>query len=396
MHDNQTGFSESDEQIELSVVIPCLNEAETLGRCISKAQRTMESMGISGEVVVADNGSTDGSQAIAESLKARVVNVAEKGYGSAVMSGIIAARGKWVIMGDSDESYDFSHIPRFVEKLREGYDLVMGNRFKGGILPGAMPPLHQYLGNPVVTGISKLFFHSPCGDINCGLRGFRKDAIIGLGLRTTSWEFANEMVVKATIFKLRISEVPTTLSPDGRSGTPHLSTWHAGWRNLRFLLMYSPRWLFLYPGIALMVLGTLIMGWLLPGPRHIGRVNFDVHTILYAAVGVMVGFQAVLFAVLSKYFAMTSGLAPWTPKLEKIFSKITLEAGLIVGAALAIAGFVSLFILFLYWWSQSFGSLELQSTLRVTIPVVVATALGCQIIMASFFMSMMGINRKLK
>jgi glycosyltransferase involved in cell wall biosynthesis len=389
-----TGSSDSEGQIELSVVLPCLNEAETLEPCVVQARDTMKQMGIRGEVVVADNGSSDGSQAIAARLGARVVNVAAKGYGSALMGGIAAARGTWIIMGDADQSYDLSHIPRFMEQLHAGVDLVMGNRFLGGIKSGAMPPLHRYLGNPVLSGIGRLFFRCPCRDFHCGLRGFRKDVIVGLDLQTTGMEFASEMVVKATMFGLRIAEVPTTLSPDGRSRPPHLRSWRDGWRHLRFLLMFSPRWLFLYPGFALFIVSDLLMAWLLPGPRQIGQITLDVHAMLYAAVGMLVGFQGVLFAVLSTVFAMTAGLAPPTPQLQRIFGKITLETGLLVGAALIVVGVLSLLGVFLFWSGESFGPLNPQRTLRFTIPGVVATALGFQTIMASFLLSMMGLPRK--
>jgi glycosyltransferase involved in cell wall biosynthesis len=269
--------------IELSVVMPCLNEAETLETCIRKAQRALEQQNLAGEVVVADNGSTDGSIAIAERLGARVVRVQARGYGNALMGGIAAASGKYVIMGDADDSYDFSHIPRFLDKLREGADLVMGNRFRGGIEKDAMPLLHQYFGNPLLTRIGRLFFHSPVGDFYCGIRGFRKDAYEKMGLRTTGMEFATEMVVKATLLNLRIAEVPTTLVPDGRTRRPHIRTWRDGWRTLRFFLLYSPRWLFLYPGAVLMFVGSVLGLWLLPAPRRIGEVTFDVHTLVYAA-----------------------------------------------------------------------------------------------------------------
>src|SRR4026208_2626990 len=244
-----------DNRTELSILMPCLNEAETLATCIKKAQKALESLNVRGEVVIADNGSTDGSPEIAASLGARVVHVAEKGYGSALLGGLNAARGKYIIMGDADDSYDFTNLGPFLEKLRAGYDLVMGNRFKGGIAPPAMPPLHKYLGNPVLTGIGRLFFRSPCGDFHCGLRGFKKEAVMNLDLRTTGMEFASEMVVKATLHKMRITEVPTTLSPDGRSRAPHLRSWRDGWRHLRFLFLYSPRWLFLYPGLLLILIG---------------------------------------------------------------------------------------------------------------------------------------------
>ncbi len=390
----QASPCDCQEAIELSVVLPCLNEAATLEPVITKAQRAMKEACISGEIIVADNGSNDGSQAIAERLGARVVNVTEKGYGSALMGGIQAAHGRFVIMGDADDSYDFSHIPAFVEKLRRGYELVMGNRFKGGIKPGAMPPLHRYLGNPVLSGIGRLFFRSPCGDFHCGLRAFHKEAILRLDLRTLGMEFASEMVVKATMFGLRIAEVPTTLSPDGRTRPPHLRSWRDGWRHLRFLLMYSPRWLFLYPGLALAVISTLLVLWLLPGPRQIGSVTFDVHTLLYGAVGILVGFQAVMFAVLSKVFAMTSGLAPWTPALDRLFRRVTLEIGLTAGAVLLIAGLLSLLFAAVIWSGESFGPLNPQWTLRWVIPGVVATALGFQVVMMSFLLSIMGLARK--
>src|ERR1700751_3492649 len=277
------------ENIELSVVMPCLNEAETLESCIGKAQRALQEGGIAGEVIVADNGSTDGSIEIAERLGARVVKIKAKGYGNALMGGIAAARGKFIVMGDADDSYDFGHIGRFLEPLRKGADLVMGNRFRGGIQKAAMPPLHRYFGNPALTRLGRLFFRSPVGDFYCGLRGFRKEAYQRMALRTTGMEFATEMVVKATLLKLRIAEVPTTLSPDGRNRPPHLRTWRDGWRTLRFFLLYSPRWLFLYPGSALVGMAAGLGGWLLPEPRTVGNVSFDVHTLLYAAAFVLLG-----------------------------------------------------------------------------------------------------------
>src|SRR6267154_1346802 len=264
---------QAGEDMELSVVMPCLNEKATVGVCVKKALNAMERHGIRGEVIVADNGSTDGSREIAAQFGARVVPIEARGYGSALRGGITAARGRFVLMGDADDSYDFSQLDLFVGKLREGNDLVMGNRFQGGILPGAMPPLHRYLGNPVLTGIGRLFFKSPVGDFHCGLRAFRRDAIERLDLRTHGMEFASEMVVKATAFGLRVTEIPTTLSPDGRDRAPHLRTWRDGWRHLRFLLLYSPRWLFLYPGMALFVLGAVVSTLLLPGPVMIGNVG---------------------------------------------------------------------------------------------------------------------------
>src|SRR5690349_6704397 len=309
-------------RIELSILMPCLNEAETLATCIKKAQKALEDLNVDGEVVVADNGSTDGSPDIAASLGARVVHVAEKGYGSALLGGIKAARGKYIIMGDADDSYDFTNLGPFLEKLRAGYELVMGNRFKGGIAPRAMPPLHKYLGNPVLTGIGRVFFRSPCGDFHCGLRGFSKAAIQRLDLRTRGMEFASETVVKASLHGLRITEVPTTLSVDGRSRPPHLNTWRDGWRHLRFLLLYSPRWLFLYPGLLLMLVGAVVSGWLLVGPRVVDGITFDIHTFLYAAMAIVIGYQTVIFAIFTKVFAITEGLLPEDPRLKTLFRYI--------------------------------------------------------------------------
>ena len=285
------------EQVELTVVFPCLNEERTLAACIERAQRTLAEHGISAEIVVADNGSTDSSAAIATGLGARVVPVEERGYGSALRGGIEAARGRYVLMADPDGSYDLRHVPRFLEQLRSGADLVMGNRFAGGVKDGAMRPLHRYLGNPVLSGFGRLFFKSDCGDFHCGMRAFSKAAYDRMSLRTTGMEFASEMVVKASVFGLRVAEVPTTLSPDGRDRPPHLRSWRDGWRHLRFLLMYSPRWLFLYPGIALIVAGTLAGAYLLPGPRRIGAIVLDIHSLLYAAMAVLIGFQCVAFAM---------------------------------------------------------------------------------------------------
>src|SRR6185503_19182704 len=313
------GRQENSAQCELTVLMPCLNEAETLAICIGKANDSLKSLGIDGAVLIADNGSTDGSQEIARSLGARVVQVEGKGYGNALMRGIASARGKYVIMGDSDDSYDFTNLGPFVDKLRAGYDLVMGNRFLGGIAPNAMPPLHRYLGNPVLTGIGRIFFRSPCGDFHCGLRGFSKAAIQRLDLRTRGMEFASETVVKASLHGLRIAEVPTTLSVDGRNRPPHLRSWRDGWRHLRFLLLYSPRWLFLYPGLLLMLVGAVVSGWLLVGPRVVDGITLDVHTFLYAAMAIVIGYQTVIFAIFTKVFAITEGLLPEDPRLKSLF-----------------------------------------------------------------------------
>jgi glycosyltransferase involved in cell wall biosynthesis len=380
--------------LELSIVMPCLNEAETLAICIVKAQTSLRDLNIAGEVVIADNGSSDGSQAIAMQHGARVVEVKAKGYGNALMGGILAAHGSYIIMGDADDSYDFANLRPFIEKLREGYDLVMGNRFKGGIKPGAMPPLHKYLGNPVLTGIGRLFFKSPCGDFHCGLRGFRKDAILRLDLRTTGMEFASEMVVKATLHGMRLTEVPTTLSPDGRSRPPHLRSWRDGWRHLRFLLLYSPRWLFLYPGIFLMLAGLLFGAWLLQGPLIVNHIGFDVQTLLYAAAAIIVGFQAILFAVFTKGFAISEGLLPEDERLDRAFRYINLETGLVIGVVLVLFGFISTVYALITWKATSFGPLDTSKTLRIIVPSVTALILGCQIILSSFFLSVLGLKRR--
>ena len=378
---------------ELSILMPCLNEAETLAVCIKKAQKALDDLHVNGEVVIADNGSTDGSPEIAASLGARVIHVAEKGYGSALLGGIKAARGKYIIMGDADDSYDFTNLGPFLEKLRAGYDLVMGNRFKGGIQPNAMPLLHKYLGNPVLTGIGRLFFRSPCGDFHCGLRGFSKAAIQRLDLRTRGMEFASETVAKASLHGLRITEVPTTLSVDGRSRPPHLNTWRDGWRHLRFLLLYSPRWLFLYPGLLLMLIGTAVSGWLLVGPRVVDGITFDVHTFLYAAIAIVIGYQTVIFAIFTKVFAITEGLLPEDPRLKTLFRYIRLETGILAGALLLATGIGLSIYALSYWSSTSFGPLDPLQTMHLVIPAVTLIALGLQTVLSSFFLSILGLER---
>jgi glycosyltransferase involved in cell wall biosynthesis len=382
------------ETIEVSVVMPCLNEAETLGICIGKAQRALREANVAGEIVVADNGSSDGSVEIAERLGARVVHVKARGYGNALMGGIAAASGKYIVMGDADDSYNFGHVLRFLEPLRQGADLVMGNRFRGGIQKAAMPPLHRYFGNPALTWLGRLFFRSPVGDFYCGLRGFRKDAYERLGLRTTGMEFATEMIVKATLLKLQIAEVPTTLSPDGRSRPPHLRTWRDGWRTLRFFLLYSPRWLFLYPGLAFMMIGVLLGLWLLPSPRAMGGVTLDVHTMLYSAAFVLLGFQAITFAVFTKFFAVSEGLLPPNPTLDKLFQYITLEVGLAIGALLTTAGLAISLYAVGAWENKHFGALDYSHTMRLVIPAALFLTLGAQTIFASFFMSVLGLRRR--
>jgi glycosyltransferase involved in cell wall biosynthesis len=379
---------------ELSIVMPCLNEAETIGTCVAKARRFLEESGVDGEIVVADNGSTDGSREIAARGGARLVDVQEKGYGSALQGGIAAARGRYVIMGDADDSYDFSALAPFVEKLRGGADLVMGDRFAGGVLPGAMPPLHRFLGNPVLSGIGRLFFRSPVRDFHCGLRGFSKAAYERMSLRTTGMEFASEMVVKAALLGMRVDEVPIVLHPDGRSRPPHLRSWRDGWRHLRFLLLYSPRWLFLYPGLLLMAIGTVAAGWLLPRPRTVGGVTFDVQTLLYAGMAVLIGFQAVIFAIFTKVFAINSGLLPHDRKLEKALRNVTLEGGLVVGALLIVFGLAGSIYAVNLWDYAGFGALDPSQTLRTIIPAVVCLTLGCEIVLSSFFLSVLGLQRR--
>ncbi len=380
--------------VEVSVVMPCLNEAETLETCIRKALGFFAQSGVDGEVIVADNGSTDGSQEIAKRAGARVVSVADRGYGSALRGGIAAARGRYVIMGDADDSYDFSALGPFVEKLREGHDLVMGNRFRGGISPGAMPPLHRYLGNPVLTGIGRLFFRSPIRDFHCGLRGFAKDAYERMEVRTTGMEFASEMVVKATLLRMRVAEVPTTLQPDGRSRPPHLRSWRDGWRHLRFLLLFSPRWLFLYPGLLMMTVGLAGLIALLPGPRPLGPLVLDVQTLLYAGVAILLGFQAVVFAVFTKVFAMSEQLLPPDPRSLRWIDRLTLERGLIFGALLVVVGFTLSLAAVGVWGEQSFGAVDPSRTLRLIVPAVVSLTLGCQIVLSSFFLSVLRLRRR--
>jgi hypothetical protein len=380
--------------LELSVVMPCLNEAETLETCIRKALAFFAQHSIAGEVVIADNGSHDRSVQIAEHAGARVVHVAEKGYGSALAGGIAAAGGRYVIMGDADDSYDFSALMPFVEKLRDGYDLVMGNRFSGGIAEGAMPPLHRFLGNPVLSGIGRMFFRSGIGDFHCGLRGFSRAAVERMDLQTTGMEFASEMIVKATLLQMRVAEVPTTLSPDGRSRQPHLRSWRDGWRHLRFMLLYSPRWLFLYPGLVLIASGIAVGAWLLPGPRTVQGVTFDVHTLLYAALAVIIGVQCVNFAVFTKVFAIGAGLLPHDRRLDRIFRVVTLEGGIIFGGMLLLVGLGGSIYAVESWGGKSFGPLEPTRTLRTIIPSATALVVGCETILSSFFLSILGLRRR--
>jgi len=385
----------STEAIELSIVMPCLNEAETLATCIDKAQGYLERSGVVGEVVIADNGSTDGSQDIARAHGARVVDVPAKGYGSALMGGIDAARGEYVIMGDADDSYDFSRLDPFVERLRAGDELVMGNRFKGGIAEGAMPPLHKYLGNPVLSWIGRVLFRSPIGDFHCGLRGFNRRSILNLHLQTTGMEFASEVVVKSTLGGLRVSEVPTTLDKDGRSRPPHLRSWRDGWRHLRFLLIFSPRWLFLIPGAVAFFIGLLGTLFLSFGPIILGDVGFDVSSQVYLAALTVVGYQSVLFAILTKIYAQHEGFRiPRSRNFDRLERRISLESSALVGLAIFVIGLAIAIWQFSVWASTGFGALDPSSTLRTAVLAALLMMLGAQTIMAGMFLGVLNVGLK--
>jgi glycosyltransferase involved in cell wall biosynthesis len=350
--------------MQLTVLMPCLNEAETLGICISKAKTWIEKSGMDAEIVIADNGSTDGSQAIAESLGARVVHVPQRGYGSALFHGSMEAKGEWIVMGDSDDSYDFSRLDLFVEKLREGYDLVMGNRFLGGIADGAMPWKNRYIGNPILTWIGRLLFKCPAKDFHCGLRGYSREAFIKMDLRTTGMEFASEMIIKANLLKMKIAEVPTTLSPDGRSRPPHLRPFRDGWRHLRFMFLFSPRWLFVLPGTLLFMLSAIVYTALLIGPVRIAQVEFDVHTLFYAEAGLILGYLALILGALIRIFGMREGLLQEHLTLEKLRASPVLEVGGLTGLAL-IGGGLAWGVQSLIAWSEAqFGSLGSGVLLR--------------------------------
>ena len=387
-------MSDNSKNMEVSILMPCLNEAETIDVCVRKAKRYLESRGITGEVIVADNGSTDGSQALATNAGARVVPVASRGYGAALLGGIQAAYGNLMIMGDADDSYDFTALDPFVEKLRAGYDLVMGNRFLGGIKQDAMPRLHRYLGNPVLTGIGKLLFRSPLGDFHCGLRGFRRDAIMSLALTSPGMEFASEMVVKATLRNLRIAEVPTTLSPDGRSRPPHLRSWRDGWRHLRFLLLFSPAWLFFYPGLVMFLLGLIGGIWLTPGPRSAGSVTFSINTLLFAAASLICGFQAIVFYMFAKTHAIRSGLLPEDPVVARLRDVLRLEVGLIIGAVAIFLGVALALQAVGVWGAASFGALDLDESLRRVIPSTTLLILGLQIVFSSCLLSVLQLDTR--
>ncbi|HXG02054.1 MAG TPA: glycosyltransferase family 2 protein [Candidatus Binatia bacterium] len=383
---------------EVSVVMPCLNEADTLATCITKAQRALREAGIAGEVIVADNGSTDGSPAIARRLGARVVHVEARGYGNALMGGIRAARGRYVIMGDADDSYDFLEIPRFVAKLREGYDLVQGCRLPSGggrVLPGAMPFLHRWWGNPMFSFLVRRWFRATAvHDVYCGLRGFTRALFDRLDQRCTGMEFATEMIIKASLYGAKVAEVPITLHPDGRrSHAPHLKTFRDGWRTLRFFLLYCPRWLFLIPGAALVAAGLVGYAIALPG-LTIGGVNFDAHTLLFASLAVLCGYQAVQFHVFAKTFAVAERLMPEDAWLGRFQRVVTLERALI-GAALTLAVGLALLLLAVDQWRQAgFGHLDYARTMRLVVPGVTCTALGLQTVLSAFLLSLLRMHRR--
>jgi glycosyltransferase involved in cell wall biosynthesis len=382
-----------DQNLELSIVMPCLNEAETLAICISKAQSFLTNNTIIGEIIIADNGSTDGSINIALSHKARVVNVAKKGYGSALKAGIEAANGSYIIMGDADDSYDFTNLMPYVSALREGHDLVMGNRFKGGIAKGAMPFLHKYLGNPVLSFIGRLFFKINIRDFHCGLRGFSKSAYLKMNLKTTGMEFASEMVVKSKLNDLVIIEVPTKLHKDGRTRKPHLKTWSDGWRHLRFLMLYAPNWLFLYPGILLALVGLILSTVLLINPIEFEKFTLDVHTLLYASSFLLVGFQFIIFYGLTKVFAVENELLPKTKRYRKLFKFIKLENGLVLGFIILCIGLFLSYKGLSNWQAINFGELDASITLRLIIPAITALQVGVQTILFSLFFSVLGLKQ---
>jgi glycosyltransferase involved in cell wall biosynthesis len=378
---------------ELTILMPCLNEAATVGRCIAKARGFLKRVGVAGEVLVADNGSDDGSRVAAERAGARVVEVAERGYGAVLAAGIAAARGRYIIMGDADDSYDFGRLDAFVDKLRQGYPLVVGNRFKGVIQRGAMPILHRYFGNPVLSFIGRLLFRAKVGDFHCGLRGFERDAVKSLDLRTKGMEFASELVVKAALAGWRIAEVPTTLHPDGRGRPPHLRSWRDGWRHLRFLLLFSPRWLFLYPGLALFAAGIVLTAALYVTPLHFLGAGLDIHSMLYASAAALLGLQLCLFALFARVSAQNAGLLPPRPALDRLLGVLTLERGLLAGLALALCGLSWSAAAFWQWREAGFGALEPRVVMRDTIPAAALIVGGMEVMLASFLLSVLTWKR---
>ena len=382
----------NDGAIELTILMPCLNEAETLAVCVQKARGFLDRAGIVGEVLIADNGSTDGSQLIAEDNGARVVAIPERGYGAALIGGIAAARGRYVIMGDADDSYDFENLDAMVDRLRAGDELVMGNRFRGGIMRGAMPFLHRYLGNPVLSFLGRLLFRIPVGDFHCGLRGFSREAAVKLRLKSTGMEFASEMVVKAAFHGLRMAEVPTVLSPDGRSRPPHLKTWRDGWRHLKFLLLHSPTWLFVYPGFAMILLGLVGAAMLSGGSVHIGRVELDIHTMIVSCFAVMIGAQFVSFGALARRYAMVEGFVPGPAKFQGLILGMTLEPLLRVAGVVLLGGLVGCIWAVSNWAHSGFGPILYYSVLRVLVPSLTAVAVAAQLAATAFLTSLLTIR----
>lgn len=374
---------------ELTILMPCLNEAETIEICIRKAQQYLERSGVPGEVLISDNGSTDGSQQLAESLGARVVHAPRKGYGAALISGIENAKGRYIIMGDSDDSYDFSRLDGFVARLRAGADLVMGNRFLGGIAGGAMPPLHRYLGNPVLSAVGRIFYRTPVGDFHCGLRGFNRQSIQSLRLDTPGMEFASEMVIKASICGLRIEEVPTTLSPDGRSRPPHLRSWRDGWRHLKLLLVYAPHWLFYYPGLALFGIGLLLFAALLGGPVSIGTVTFDIAALILASALILTGHQLACFYGLARLFAVRFKLLPSSARFERVAAWAGIDKACQVGGLLLVSGIISAIASITYWGLAGWGDLDPSIIVRPALLAVISAALGVQVITTGFLWALM-------
>lgn len=382
-----TGAADTPPLYELTILMPCLDEASTLATCITKAKRSISALGINAEVLIADNGSSDGSQEIAITSGARVIPVAEKGYGAALRAGIEAARGRYVIMADADDSYAFDAIAPFFHQLQEGYQLVMGNRFRGGIAPGAMPLLHRYLGNPVLSFIGRLFFRIPVGDFHCGLRGFERQAILDLGLQTSGMEFASEMIIKASMANHKICEVPTTLKPDGRNRPPHLRSWRDGWRHLRFMLLLSPNWLFMYPGIVLFMLGLVSSLWLLPGLRIVGGIGFDIHSLLYASAAGIVGVQLTLFGVLACCTGSCLGILPPSSLTRWLLTRFRLEIGLAVSIALMLVALLLAWQTFAGWETGGFSALDPSATMRRAIPAAALGLAGMELLAASFWLT---------
>jgi len=387
-----TAGSYAGQRPELTVLLPCLDEARTVATCVRKAVTALDALGVDHEVVVADNGSTDGSQELAAAAGARVVLVPQRGYGAALRTGIEQARGRYVLMADADDSYALDRPGAFLEALRAGDDLVMGNRFAGGVEQGAMPALHRYLGNPVLSAVGRLFFHIPVRDFHCGMRAFDRDKAVALDLRSTGMEFASELVVKFALAGHRVSEVPTTLSRDGRDRPPHLRSWRDGWRHLRFLLLFSPRWLFLYPGALLALVGALLTARLVVGPVTVGPAVLDVQSLLLASTAVVIGVQALLFAVLSRTYAAGRGMLPPSGRLHRMDHPQALERGIGVGLLLLTAGAVGVLVAVTRWAGDDFGPLDASQSLRLAIPAALALSLGAEVLMASFFVGLLHLD----